>query len=164
MNSSHEWEGTFFYNFKMFFFVCLVGWGITTYSRIFQSYGDVSIILKEETNFIEPQLLWNHTKSEIFVIWRKIIVYCTSYICLWNISFLNRKRQFLWKYQNPETDIAPSFNAFAHAQSMYFLDWNPGWLQARHIFPSGAYGNQEQPIQSTYFQIEDRKQVHQFAK
>ena len=31
-----------------------------------------SILLKEETDFIEPQILWNHTKSEIFVIhvWR----------------------------------------------------------------------------------------------
>ena len=37
-----------------------------------------SILLKEETDFIEPQLLWNHTKSEIFVIWRIGIVYCTS--------------------------------------------------------------------------------------
>ena len=36
-----------------------------------------SILLKEETDFIEPQLLWNHTKSEIFVIWRIGIVYCT---------------------------------------------------------------------------------------
>ena len=27
-----------------------------------------SIILKEETDFIEPQLLRNHTKSEVFVI------------------------------------------------------------------------------------------------
>ena len=31
-----------------------------------------------------------------------------------------RKRQFLWKYPNPETVIAPCFNAFAHAQSTYF--------------------------------------------
>ena len=37
-----------------------------------------SILLKEETDFIEPQLLWNHTKSEICVIWRIAIVYCTS--------------------------------------------------------------------------------------
>ena len=35
-------------------------------------------LLKEETDFIEPQLLWNHTKSEIFVIWRIGIVYCIS--------------------------------------------------------------------------------------
>ena len=34
-------------------------------------------VLKEETDFIEPQLLWNHTKSEIFFIWRIGIVYCT---------------------------------------------------------------------------------------
>ena len=38
----------------------------------------LSILLKEENDFIEPQLLWNHTKSEIFVIWRIGIVYCTS--------------------------------------------------------------------------------------
>ena len=37
-----------------------------------------SILLKEETDFIEPQLLWNHAKSEIFVIWRICIVYCSS--------------------------------------------------------------------------------------
>ena len=29
---------------------------------------EASILLKEETDFIEPQLLCNHTKSEIFVI------------------------------------------------------------------------------------------------
>ena len=29
---------------------------------------ELSILLKEETDFIEPQLLGNHTKSEIFVI------------------------------------------------------------------------------------------------
>ena len=68
-----------------------------------------SILLKEETDFIEPQLLWNHTKSDIFVIWSIGIMYCTSSICLWNI-FSNRKRQFLWKYQNPETVIVPCFN------------------------------------------------------
>ena len=28
-------------------------------------YALLSILLKEETDFIEPQLLWNHTKSEI---------------------------------------------------------------------------------------------------
>ena len=39
---------------------------------------DLLVNLKEETDFIEPQLLWNHTKSEIFVIWRIGIVYCTS--------------------------------------------------------------------------------------
>ena len=44
-----------------------------------------SIILKEGTDFIEPQLLWNHTKSEILVIGCIGIVYCTSLICLWNI-------------------------------------------------------------------------------
>ena len=37
-----------------------------------------SILRKEETDFIKPQLFWNHTKSEIFVIWRIGIVYCTS--------------------------------------------------------------------------------------
>ena len=30
------------------------------------TYNKISIILKEETDFIEPQLLRNHTKSEIF--------------------------------------------------------------------------------------------------
>ena len=37
-----------------------------------------SILIKEETDFIEPQLLRNHTKSEIFVIRHIGIVYCTS--------------------------------------------------------------------------------------
>ena len=37
----------------------------------------ISIILKEETDFIEPQLLRNHTRSEIFVIWLIGILYCT---------------------------------------------------------------------------------------
>ena len=32
--------------------------------------------------------------------------------------FCHRKRQFLWKYPNPETVIVPCFNAFAHAQLM----------------------------------------------
>ena len=53
----------------------------------------ISILLKEETDFIEPQLLWNHTKSELFVIWRIVIVCCTFLICLWTF-FSNRKRQF----------------------------------------------------------------------
>ena len=34
--------------------------------------------------------------------------------------FSNRKRQFLWRYPNPEIVIVPCFNAFAHAQSTYF--------------------------------------------
>ena len=38
----------------------------------------LSILLKKEIDFIEPQLLWNHTKLEIFFIWRIGIVYCTS--------------------------------------------------------------------------------------
>ena len=37
-----------------------------------------TLLLKQETDLIEPQLLWNHTKSEIFFIWRIGIVYCTS--------------------------------------------------------------------------------------
>ena len=53
-----------------------------------------SILLKEETDFIEPQLLWNHTKSEIFVIWRIGKVYCTSLICLWNIFFPTENDNF----------------------------------------------------------------------
>ena len=73
----------------------------------------LSILLKGETDFIEPQLLWNHTKSERFLIWRIGIVY---YL---NLSlkhfFPHRKRQFF-----PETVIVPRFNAFAHAQSTYF--------------------------------------------
>ena len=87
--------------------------------NVFYSGHFSSILLKEETDFINPQLLWNHIKSEIFVKWCIDLVYCTSLICLWNI-FFHIKRQFLWKYPNPETVIVLCFNAFAHAQSTYF--------------------------------------------
>ena len=66
-----------------------------------------------------PQLLWYHTKSEMFVIWRIGIVLYFRNLSLKHF-FPHRKRQILWKYPNPETVIVPCFNAFAHAKSTFF--------------------------------------------
>lgn len=48
---------------------------------------DISILLKAETDFIEPRLIWNHTKPEIFFIWHINLVICTSLISLRNKIF-----------------------------------------------------------------------------
>ena len=62
---------------------------------------------EEETDFIEPQLLWNHTKSEIFVLCnilnyflRYVTIKCNKYNCLpWKMlnhagnSYITRRKQ-----------------------------------------------------------------------
>ena len=64
--------------FKFCEFRCVQRWSAILLKNPHLLTIALSILLKEETDFIEPQLLWNHTKSEIFFIWRIGIVYCSS--------------------------------------------------------------------------------------
>ena len=49
------------------------------------------------------------------------IFYMTyRYSVLYFLNLSHRKRQFLWKYPNPETVVVVCFNAFVHAKSTYF--------------------------------------------
>ena len=79
-----------------------------------------SILLKEKTDFTELQLLRNHIKSEIFVIY---MTFGYSVLYFLNLSlkhFPPKKTAIYVKISKSEVVVVPCLNAFAHAQSTYF--------------------------------------------
>ena len=96
----------------------------------------IFILLKEDTDFIEPQLLWNHIKLEIFVLWRIGIgvLYCLPKFSLKHL-FPQRIRQKLrgrpfdsagiWQFMSSQNIYFKSFRAtiliFIQLQNRHFL-------------------------------------------
>ena len=67
---------------------------------------------------------WAATPLKPYKVGNIYMTYGYSLLYFLNLSvkhlFFHKKRQFLWKYPNPETVTVPCFNVFAHAQSTYF--------------------------------------------